>query len=70
MNVYETIDELFAQVAKDLAAERAGNPTVTNLLQTLQRQVICTIAIGQQLPVTHVVQSLESMSLPLHCEPK
>lgn len=68
MNVYETINELFAQVSKDLIAQQAANPTVTNLLQTLERQVICTIAIGQQLPITHVVQSLQSM--PLHCDPK
>lgn len=73
MNVFETIDQLFAQVSQQLQKTNASQE-IASALQMLRTQVICTIAIGNQQPIHHIVHSLQGFQIPLqngeiHCEP-
>lgn len=64
MNINETIDELFAQVLLQLQKSNATKE-VAIMMQTLKKQVLCTIAIGNQQPLHHIMQSLQQMQLQL-----
>lgn len=73
MDVYETIDELFAQVSQQLQ-QLSTKQQIASAMHTLKRQIVCTIAIANQLPIAHVVTSLQGMQLPLqngeiYCDP-
>lgn len=65
MNVFETIDQLFAQVSQQLQAKSNASQEIACALQMLKTQVICTIAIGNQQPIHHIVQSLQGFQIPL-----
>lgn len=74
MNVYQTIDELFAQAAQHFQdPSKITIDNIANIMQELKKQVVCTIAIGNQLEVSNIVHSLQSIPFnnnSIYCEPK
>jgi hypothetical protein len=64
MNVYETIDKLFAQVCQQFQdPTQISSQNIATIMQQLKKQVICTIAIGNQLPTTHIIASLQDIPI-------
>lgn len=77
VNVFETIEHLFAQVSQDLMdmQRNASLQEIATVIESLKTRVICTVAISNQQYVSHVTSSLQDMKIPLQngelrCEPK
>lgn len=75
MNVFETIDELFAQVSYQLQQPNTTVSQFDEMMKKLKTQVICTIAIANQSTVSHVVASLQDIHInmqngQLYCDPQ
>lgn len=64
--MYETIDELFAQTVHQIQYQDISQFTpehIANMVLNLKKQVICTVAIGNQLPITQTVASLQNIEI-------
>lgn len=65
MDIFETIDKIFEEVATNILSNANENTEMKNIVEYLERakqQVTCAIAISNASPVSSFVQSMKSIN--------